>query len=209
MAEPAVSVDWGALDAAGVGSADANAAPIHLIAPPRRAAAIQPSREKPAAPKPPVMASVTPAPPRIAAPAVSAPAAPAVAAPAPAAPQQVATAAIPRAIGVPGIEPGRALVVRYAEGSSEIPPDAKSLLDGVAATLAGNDKLRLQLAAYASGSAADMIAARRLSLTRAIEMRAYLIGKGVPSVRMEVHAFGDQNVGTGPPDRVDLMIVAP
>lgn len=63
--------------------------------------------------------------------------------------------------------------------------------------------LRLQLLAYASdpdGSSSD---ARRLSLSRALAVRAYLIDKGIRTARFIVRAQGDR-YGDGPQDRVDL-----
>jgi outer membrane protein OmpA-like peptidoglycan-associated protein len=195
-----VSVDWSALDAVSVGG---SAAPIKLIAPPKRIVAVMPPAEKPAVPKPaPVAAMAPPPPPVIAAP--TPPQAPA----APALPQQTAMVAVPRAVGVPPAASGPVTTIRYEPGASELPADAQAALDKVAAALAADPKARLQLVAYASGSAADPVAARRISLTRAVQMRTYLIAKGVQSVRMEVRALGDQNVGAGPADRVDLVIVA-
>jgi outer membrane protein OmpA-like peptidoglycan-associated protein len=190
-----VTVDWSALDAVSAGST--TAAPIHLIAPPKRVVAATPPAEKPVVPKP-----AAPPSPVIAAPA--APKAPVVAAP-----PQVAMAAVPRAVGVPPpAAPGPVTTVRYEPGASDLPADAQAALDKVVAALAADPNARLQLVAYASGSAADPIAARRISLTRAVQMRTYLIAKGVQSVRMEVRALGDQNVGPGPADRVDLVMVA-
>jgi outer membrane protein OmpA-like peptidoglycan-associated protein len=199
-----VSVNWGALDAVGAGAV--SAAPIRLIAPPKRVVAVMPPAEKPAAPQPAPIVAAAPQPPVIAAP-MARPAPVILAAPPP--PQQVATAAVPRAVGVPPTaSPDQITTVRYEPGASDLSADAQAALDKVAAALAADPKARLQLVAYASGSAADMVAARRISLTRAVQMRAYLIAKGVQSIRMEVRALGDQNVGTGPADRVDLVIVS-
>ncbi len=96
--------------------------------------------------------------------------------------------------------------MRFAVGSAELPADGRGVLDRIAAALAANAALRLQLVGYASPGD-DAIAARRIALKRAVEARSYLIGKGVPSVRMDVRALGARNDGTGPPDRVDVVIV--
>ncbi len=45
--------------------------------------------------------------------------------------------------------------------------------------------------------------ARRLSLSRALAVRAFLIDQGVRSTRMDVRALGDK-VQDGPSDRVDI-----
>lgn len=75
------------------------------------------------------------------------------------------------------------------------------------AKLKGNDALRVQLIAHAAGGDEDAIEARRLSLARAVAVRAYLIEGGVRSLRMDVRALGNRADGGGPSDRVDLVIV--
>ncbi len=107
----------------------------------------------------------------------------------------------------PAALPGKAAMLRYAAGQSDLPADQRGTIDALAAQLAGNPKLRLQLLAYASGAGDDPVEARRLSLTRAVALRTYLIDKGVQSVRMDVRALGNRDVGDGPADRVDLVIV--
>ena len=98
-------------------------------------------------------------------------------------------------------------MLRFAKGQTDVPADSRDLLGAIAAELAGNPRLRLQLAAHASASADDPVEARRLSLTRAVQLRSYLIDKGVASVRIDVRALGSRDLGDGPPDRVDLMLV--
>jgi outer membrane protein OmpA-like peptidoglycan-associated protein len=108
----------------------------------------------------------------------------------------------------PALLPGRIAMLRFAKGQSDIPTDGRDVLTGIAARLAANPGMRLQLVAYASGgSGDDPIEARRLSLTRAVALRTYLIGQGVPSVRMDVRALGSRGAGDGPADRVDLVVV--
>ena len=51
-----------------------------------------------------------------------------------------------------------------------------------------------------------MAAARRLSLSRALQVRSYLIDQGVRSTRIDVRALG-ANVPSGPADRVDIKTV--
>ena len=191
-ASPSVIVDWSALDAAGPASAPSTSAPITLKPPPRVAAtapASAPMRravgvDPIAVPARPLAPSPQPQP---------APAAP------PTATASAATTAAPAF--------AKLNVVRFQQGRAEIPPEGQELLNAVAAQLAANAKLRLQLVAYASGVDEDAVAARRLSLARAVQMRSYLIAKGVPSVRMDVRALGNRNEGGGPADRVDVMIL--
>tara|TARA_Y100000588_G_C14270198_1_gene931976 strand:- start:4072 stop:4950 length:879 start_codon:yes stop_codon:yes gene_type:complete len=91
-------------------------------------------------------------------------------------------------------------------------PDKKRLAAGEKLKLTkiynliGRDKSkRIQLIAYASASAGNPTKARRLSLTRALEVRRILIEKGISSRQMDVRALGNRN-GTGEPNRVDVMI---
>jgi hypothetical protein len=184
-AKPAsgLAVDWSALDALRPAPTEAPAAIVlHPPPKPRVAVVAAPKpAEKPAiaAPKP-VAPALATAPPR-------APSPPRAES---AAPPPSATAAMPAA--APALMPGRISMVRYAKGQSQ---------------LAANGKARLQLVAYASGSGGDAIEARRIALARAVQLRAYLVEKGVQSVRMDVRALGNRNAGDGPADRVDLVIV--
>lgn len=66
-----------------------------------------------------------------------------------------------------------------------------------------DDSLRLELLAYAAAQDGSSSDARRLSLSRALAVRAYLIDKGIRTARFIVRAQGDR-YGNGPADRVDL-----
>lgn len=132
------------------------------------------------------------------------PPAPAVAA---AAPPAARPAAVAIPVAAPANLPGPVSVIRFAPGAAAIPATARPLLDAVAARLQANDTLRLQLVAFASGSGDDSIDARRISLARAVAVRAYLIEKGVRSFRMDVRALGNRVEGNGPADRVDLIVL--
>src|SRR5579885_452550 len=178
---PAVIVDWSALDALGPAAARTAFAPVRLRPPPRQVAT--PVRAPASPPAPPQRgAAIAPA-----------------AAPPPAATASAATMAAPALSHI--------TVIRFAPGRSDIPQEGREVLDSLATQLAANARLRLQLVAYASGSGDDAIAARRLSLARAVQMRSYLIAKGVPGVRMDVRALGDRNDNGGPADRVDVVLL--
>ena len=69
-----------------------------------------------------------------------------------------------------------------------------------------NDALRLTIRAYAEGSAEEASQARRLSLSRALAVRSYLIEQGIRGPRMDVRALGHRI--ESPRDRVDLVLVA-
>jgi outer membrane protein OmpA-like peptidoglycan-associated protein len=113
----------------------------------------------------------------------------------------------------PGDEPAAAPAqdktqILFPEGSAELPPEATQQLDGLAQKLDQNQALRLQLMAYASGSEDTASRARRISLSRALAVRAYLIDKGVRSTRMDVRALGNKVEGD-PADRVDIVTLTP
>lgn len=78
-------------------------------------------------------------------------------------------------------------------------------MDGIAKSMRGDGALRLRLLAYAGGATQTPSQARRLSLSRALAVRAYLIEKGIRSTRIDVRALGNKSEG-GPPDRVDIII---
>lgn len=196
---PGVAVDYGALDSsAPPAAAPGDAAPI-VLKPPLPPVVLTPpppaKREVMVvpAPRPPVAPTVSPV--RAPAPMPPVPLTPPLAAP------QPTPAAAPATVA------GPAAMVHFAKADTSLTPDGRALLDRVAATLAANDKLRLELVAHASGDPDDPVMARRVALQRAIVLRTYLIDHGVQSVRMDVRALGDKDAGDGPLDRVDLVLV--
>ena len=94
----------------------------------------------------------------------------------------------------------------FASDSFELTSAAQSELNQVIAAMSNDDSLRIQLQAYAEGDSANASKARRLSLSRALQVRSYLIDKGVRSTRIDVRALG-ANVPSGPADRVDIKTV--
>jgi outer membrane protein OmpA-like peptidoglycan-associated protein len=96
------------------------------------------------------------------------------------------------------------LRIVFAADSSDIPDKAKAELDTLAQKLNADENLRVQLLAYASGAADQASQARRISLSRALAVRSYLIKQGVRSTRMDVRALGN-NVKDSPQDRVDII----
>ena len=64
----------------------------------------------------------------------------------------------------------------------------------------------MQVKAFAGGSSGSPSAARRLSLSRALAVRSFLIEEGVRSTRIDVRALGNRSKG-GPPERVDVFVV--
>ena len=101
---------------------------------------------------------------------------------------------------------GQALRIAFDLDSANLPEAAKADLEALATRLVKEENLRVQLLAYASSTEQGASQARRLSLSRALAVRSYLIEQGVRSTRMDVRALGDKSEET-PADRVDLVLV--
>lgn len=100
----------------------------------------------------------------------------------------------------------QSLHIPFSGEAAALPEPAKSDLKVIAGSLAKDAALRVQVMAYASGHD-DASKARRLSLSRALAVRTYLIEQGVGSTRIDVRALGNNAEG-GPADRVDLTVVS-
>ena len=98
-----------------------------------------------------------------------------------------------------------ALQVRFDAGSSRLTAEAQQALQTVARAVIASDG-RLQLKAYAGASGESVSTARRLSLSRALAVRAFLIEQDVRSTRIDVRALGVA-ADAGPPERVDLVYI--
>jgi len=95
--------------------------------------------------------------------------------------------------------------IRFAPGATELQGDASHVLDALAQKLKVAPSDRIALVAFASGDADQAIEARRVSLARAVAVRAYLIQHGVASTQIDVRALGNRVTGGGAADRVDLV----
>ncbi len=101
---------------------------------------------------------------------------------------------------------GQILRVTFAPEQEALPGDFTGALQTLAGQLKTDRATRLQLRAYSGGTPETASQARRLSLTRALAVRSYLIGQGVRSTRIDVRALGLVEDG-GPADRVDLFLM--
>jgi outer membrane protein OmpA-like peptidoglycan-associated protein len=119
-------------------------------------------------------------------------------------PPQVATVAPP---APPAVRKGDNPTVLFAADSDHLPESARADLERLAARMEKDENLNLQLLAYAAGEDANASKARRLSLTRALKVRTYLMELGVRSTRIEVRALGNKIEG-GAPDRVDAVVTS-
>jgi len=117
-------------------------------------------------------------------------------APAPTSSEQ--TAALPPA-------DGQALRLLFEGSTMKLNAAAQQQLQQMAAAFAANNE-RIQLKAFASAKSDRPSTARRVSLSRALAVRSYLIENGVRSTRIDVRALGAPSDG-GPSDRVDVMLL--
>ena len=93
----------------------------------------------------------------------------------------------------------------FASGLSKLDGTSTALLNKIASGAKSDRSIRLKLLAYADAANQTASQSRRLSLARALAVRAYLIDEGVRSIQFEVHANG-KNLGGGPPNRVDVIV---
>ncbi len=154
------------------------------------AAAPPPAATLPSAPPPEV--SLTPNAPPIPAPAVPAPVPSAAALP--------SSTATPTAGG---------LRVNFPPGESTVGPDSAAALKHLAsAAKAKGASASFNVVAYAPGSPSDPSTARRLSLSRALAVRASLIAAGVDGANIYVRALGEPPASApGGADRADITVL--
>ncbi len=99
--------------------------------------------------------------------------------------------------------------VLFAEGAVDPGPDTvtdlRRLAPDLTAALKGTGRVRLE--AFGGPPGDKSSDARRLSLKRALTVRALLIENGVPAERIDVRALGGADDG-GAPDRVDVFLHA-
>lgn len=177
---------------------------------PVQEAAVAPAPAAPAAEAP---AAETPSEPATTeapaeAPAAEAPAA-ADAAPAeeaPAAEEQPAEEASAEG-GAAAALPGGATRIVFEGEADELPAGASAQLDTIAQQMSADESIKVQVLAYSSASGDNESQARRKALSRGLEVRKYLINKGVRSNRIDVRALGSKSEGS-PADRVDVVPAA-
>lgn len=124
--------------------------------------------------------------------------------PAPVMPQQVAS--LPSS-EPPAIGGSDTISLAFEPEESRLGVGARDSLAALVKRMQKDEDLNLQLLAYAAGDEASASKARRLSLSRALEVRKVLMDKGIRSTRIEVRALGNKMDGRGSPDRVDAVLV--
>ena len=104
------------------------------------------------------------------------------------------------------IEGNRGLRVIFNGASPRLTAVGEGRLKALARVLAESDA-RVQLKAYGGGSSETVSAARRLSLSRALAVRSFLIEQGIRSTRIDVRALGIAK-DDGPAERVDVLLLS-
>ena len=175
----------------------AKAEPAAPTAPatPSAAAAAKPATTPPAASlpsAPPPEVSLTPNAPPIPAPSVPAP--------------------VPSAAALPSstsTQTADGLRVNFPPGESAVGPDSAAALKHLAsAAKAKGAGASFNVVAYAPGSPSDPSTARRLSLSRALAVRASLIAAGVDGANIYVRALGEPPASApGGADRADSTVL--
>lgn len=102
---------------------------------------------------------------------------------------------------------GNPLRLAFQTGSAELSGEARARLAQLAEDMKEDPRRRIQLLAYAEANEDQASHARRLSLSRALSVRAFLIDEGIRSTRIDVRALGN-TFEEGPPDRVDIQPIA-
>jgi outer membrane protein OmpA-like peptidoglycan-associated protein len=92
----------------------------------------------------------------------------------------------------------------FGETDTEIPPAMESNLGGIAKQLVDNPRSTVSVIAYASGGKGQASNARRISLSRALAVRAYLIDQGANSLQINVQAMGNKTKGQI--ERADIFL---
>jgi outer membrane protein OmpA-like peptidoglycan-associated protein len=101
-----------------------------------------------------------------------------------------------------------ASALKFKPGSTDLGNAPQPVLDAIASRLLANETMRVQIVSHASGGSDDAMEARRVSLARAVAVRAYLIDKGVRSLRIDVRALGNRTDSGPAADQVELQIVS-
>lgn len=198
---------------------------------PARAAPSSPAgaaQSSPSAPASAALTAVNPAAPANATPAAATPAAATPDAPQPALPEAVPDTASINPVAPPQPQAGAApppsppvsdkaattveattvgLRLTFAPEQSDLNPASIGSIKELAAKAPAGDDTTFNVKAYSPGKPDDPSTARRVSLSRAMAVRAALVADGVRSARIFVRALGEQ-YGDGPPDRVDIDVTS-
>lgn len=94
----------------------------------------------------------------------------------------------------------------FDKDMARLPEETITALKRLATRMTAESGIDVQLLAYAAGDEDSASKARRLSLSRALAVRSFLMDQGIRSTRIEVRALGNKIPDNGPADRVDLVL---
>ena len=123
-------------------------------------------------------------------------------APEPRRPAALDTSALP--VAAPPAAAGHAVTFLYGAGGTALDAEDRARLGGLAAALAREAGLGVEIRAYAGSAGSDGVETRREALSRAMEVRRLLIAAGVPEARIVARAAG---AGGEAGARVDVVLV--
>jgi outer membrane protein OmpA-like peptidoglycan-associated protein len=95
--------------------------------------------------------------------------------------------------------------ITFGPGSSDLNPATVASIRAEAARAASDPAMIVAITAWAPGTADDPSTPRRLSLDRALAVRAVLINAGIASERIRAVAKGMADYGDGIADRADML----
>ena len=97
------------------------------------------------------------------------------------------------------------ITLTFSPEEKDLPLSAATSLASVTERMNADSSLRVQLLGYASSADGSPSSVRRMSLSRALSVREFLMDAGIQSTRIEVRALGDQ-IESGNPNRVDVVL---
>jgi outer membrane protein OmpA-like peptidoglycan-associated protein len=103
------------------------------------------------------------------------------------------------------IAPGQTIQIKFEKTATKLPETMQDTLRKLADGVRDKKELWLRLMAYANADGMTASKARRLSLSRALSVRSFLIKSGVRSTRIGVMALGNKSSGALQ-NRVDISI---
>lgn len=110
---------------------------------------------------------------------------------------------------LPGLPANGHYTIAFKDGETDLPMTALGGIDySVVSALKADTDARVQIIAWSGASDGKETTARRTSLSRALAVRSYLIGKGIDPTRMDVRAMGIQQDSKAAPDLVDVIMVS-
>ncbi len=99
-----------------------------------------------------------------------------------------------------------ALSIEFSPAETEVPLAAKKPLEKLAEKMIAHPNLTVRIIGYASGGDEKTdTSARRISLSRALSIRTFLINRGADNLHIMVEAMGNQPT-SGNPERADVIL---